>query len=193
MDNNTKKESKMFHCSVCDCDVTLKCRIKHLNSKKHLENSKGEMHEEDNDKRKCRHCHSTRFIEFFRNDNRTCNKCLENNKRYKQNHPEKTAEWNKTYFEKNKNKMHYCSICDYTVKNYKKTQHERSMGHTYLLELKERGEEPEKPDRITIDKEGKEWYDCHTCKGSMLKSCWASHLIGSHRLKCKKQKEEENK
>ena len=67
------------------------------------------------------------------------------------------------------------------------------MGHTYLLELKERGEEPEKPDRITIDKEGKEWYDCHTCKGSMLKSCWASHLIGSHRLKCKKQKEEENK
>jgi len=71
-------------------------------------------------------------------------------------------------------------------------QHERGVGHKYFLESKERGEEQKKHDSITIDKEGNEWYDCHTCKGNMFKSCWASHLIGSHHFKCKKQKEEEH-
>ena len=177
--------SKTFHCDVCNCDVSKKSQWKHLKSNKHLTNLNGAESEDDTDKRKCGSCCKLKGLNEFRDENITCNKCLDRWKRYKINHPEKVAHWQKTYIDKVKDEIYTCPICDCQVKMYKKTQHENGVGHKYLLELKERGEEMEQPDEITTDEDGKVWYECYTCRSCMLKNAWASHLIGSHHLKCK--------
>ena len=186
--SNTK-----YYCKVCDCDMDSKSRFKHLKSKKHLDNLNGKESEDDSDKRKCGTCQVSRGLDQFRGENITCNKCLDKWKRYKQNNPDKVAEWRQTYnmkhFQNIKDEVYTCPICDYEIKKYKKAQHEKGIGHRYLLELKERGEEMEKPDRIIIDEDGKEWHECLTCKTNMPKHNWAAHLIGSYHIKCKNERE----
>ena len=186
--NNTK-----YYCKVCDCDMGSKSRFKHLKSKKHLDNLNGKESEDESDKRKCGACQVSRGLDQFRGENITCNKCLDKWKRYKDKNPDKVAKWrntyNETHFQKIKGEVYTCPICNYEIKKYKKAQHEKGIGHKYLLELKERGEEMEKPDRITIDKDGKEWHECLTCKTNMPKHNWAAHLIGSYHIKCKNEKE----
>ena len=182
--SNTK-----YYCKVCDCDMGSKSRFKHLKSKKHLDNLNGKESEDESDKRKCCNCQKMRLLDQFRDDNITCNNCRDKINRYRRNHPEKVANWKKTYMDKIKDEVYTCPICDYEIKKYKKAQHEKGIGHKYLLELKERGEEMEKPDRIIIDEDGKEWHECLTCKTNMPKHNWAAHLIGNYHIKCKNERE----
>ena len=177
-------EGKIFHCDVCDCDVSLKCKNRHLDTKKHKENLNKDKEESEDEGKRCVKCHQNKGLEYFRDENLTCNKCLDAKNNYRRSNPEKTAEWRKTYFNKIKDEVYTCPICDYEKKKYNRWQHEKGVGHKYLLELKERGEEMEKPDKISIDENDVEWYECFACKGAMLKSAWASHLISSHHIKC---------
>lgn len=174
--------SKLFHCEICNFDV--KGKTKHLKTTKHLENLNGKTND-DIDKKKCCQCRSKRPLDWFNNENRTCNKCLEYNREYKKKNKEKNAEMRKERFQKMKHEVYKCPICDYEIKKYNKGQHERGVGHKHLVELKERGEEPEKPEKIITDKDGIERLKCGTCKLDLLKSEWASHLIGNFHLKCK--------
>ena len=176
---------KIFHCDICDCDVSLKSKNTHLKSKKHCGNVNGEISKDEEGTKKCVRCHKKKELDCFRNDNLTCSKCLDAEYNYKRNNPNKTREWRRTYFNKMKDEVYTCPICDYEIKKYKKGQHEKGVGHQYLLELKERGEEMQKPDKISIDKDGVEWYECFLCKSAMLKNAWASHLVSSHHIKCK--------
>ena len=179
---------KIFHCNICDCNVASKCRLRHLRSKKHMTHQNSEESEDDTNKKKCRQCHKLKEINEFRNDNLTCNHCLDVRNEYKRNNPEKTAEWKKKHFEKIKDETYRCELCDCSLKKYKKGQHEKGIGHKYLLELKERGEEMEQPDRISIDKDGTESYDCFSCKASFLKNAWPAHLVSNLHLKSKLEK-----
>ena len=42
--------SKVYHCNICDCEVSIKCRNKHLKTKKHNDNL-NKNNEDDNDKK----------------------------------------------------------------------------------------------------------------------------------------------
>ena len=48
------------------------------------------------------------------------------------------------YFEEIKDEVYTCALCNYEIKIYNKRLHERGVGHKYMAEQKERGEEPEK-------------------------------------------------
>ena len=173
-----------FHCDICDCEMTFKSKAKHLQTKKHRENLEKE-NEEGGEVKQCCKCHKNKGLDQFRNANATCNQCRDALNEYRRDNPEKISEWRKRYFAKIKDEVYTCPICDYEMKRYNKRQHERGVGHKHLAELIARGEEPEKPERIIIDKDGVELFKCGTCRLSLMKCEWGAHLIGDYHLKCK--------
>ena len=125
---------KMYHCNICDCEVSIKCKNKHLKTKKHNDNL-NKNNEDDNDKKQCARCFKKKNLDLFKDNNITCNYCLDVSSAYRKNNPEKTAEWKNNYFQKIKDEVYTCPICKYDIKKYKRSQHESGTRHKHLVEL----------------------------------------------------------
>ena len=61
------------------------------------------------------------------------------------------------------------------------------MGHQYLLDMYEAGEEVDKPDEIETDRQGRVWYKCSACKETMLQCMWGSHIASPNHDDCKEE------
>ena len=175
---------KMYHCNICDCEVSIKCKNKHLKTKKHNDNL-NKNNEDDNDKKQCVRCFKKKNLDLFKDNNITCNYCLDVSSAYRKNNPEKTAEWKKARFEKTKDEVTYCPVCDYSVRKYKWKQHEQSVGHQYLLNMNEAGERVDKPDRTKLDREGRVFCGCDACGEILMKCMWGSHVASANHQECK--------
>jgi ribosomal protein S27AE len=113
--------------------------------------------------RKCIRCGKSLFLNSYKNEKTTCNICLEKGKEnyinnrevklqtyrdYRKNNLEKELERSKLYRREHVEELkvyrqkyqlleHYCPICLYTVKLYKKRQHCKSLIHTTNIKLSE--------------------------------------------------------
>ena len=111
----------------------------------------------------CNSCNKTRQLDYFTDDYEMCNYCRNrqiryNNenrekvkareKQYRENHKEQIAERKKQYKQDNKENLevyrkgymkliYHCPFCNYDVKHYKKSQHEKSVTHKNNVILKE--------------------------------------------------------
>ena len=158
---------------------------------------------ENSDIRKCNSCKVERKQDMFRNKNICCNICCDSSKRYRDNNKEKerlrkntdkAKESRKKYVEKIKDEIYTCPLCKYDIKKYKKWQHEQSLGHKYLKEKMEKGEELEPPDKIFLYN-GVKNFQCKLCNTCTLEKEWASHLASkchAHFTKLKEQKTKVN-
>ena len=110
-------------------------------------------------KKYCSTCQRDVRIECFEGSFKTCNVCrekglnryyrlrehyLELKKDYRQNHKEEIAEKHKDYFQSIKDTVITCPICNYDIKKYKKSQHEKSQTHQNNLKQKSETKEKEK-------------------------------------------------
>ena len=110
----------------------------------------------------CKMCKKSKSLECFNNNNLTCIVCLErsgkkyfmnaeqnreNAKEYHQNYRDRINARKKLYRENNKDKlkeaqqeyrkkMYHCPLCNYEIKFYKKSQHEKSQIHQNHLKQK---------------------------------------------------------
>ena len=139
-------------------------------------------------------------LEKFEENYKTCNVCREKGKRYGQTHkqqiaeqkreyraqnPEKVKEWRQKRFNKIKDEVVTCPVCNYEIKKYKQAQHEKSQTHQYYLQkLNDPDFEKDvpKPDIIRVV-DGKEHYMCNKCNSSMLPCMWARHFNKPPHLK----------
>ena len=119
----------------------------------------------ESQKKYCSTCQTNRPIETFEEGFATCSRCkkkklnryyrlrehyLELKKEYRQNHKEEISEKHKEYFQSIKDVIITCPVCNYEIKKYKKSQHEKSQTHQNNLKRQEHPEEfenEEKPDR----------------------------------------------
>ena len=143
------------------------------------------------DTKRCSVCNEEKAISEFRNENKSCNMCRdkanEQKKKYRINNPEKVALQAKKRLDRVRDEVITCPICQYDVKKYKFKQHENSVGHQYLLDMYEAGEEVDKPDEIETDRQGRVWYKCSACKETMLQCMWGSHIASPNHNDCKEE------
>ena len=90
----------------------------------------------------------------------------EQHKEYRQS--EKGHATIKEYRERNKEIMYHCELCDYDIKRYKKSQHEKSKNHLYFLQKSLNNEKLERPDKKELF-DGIEYFCCLKCKKKELK------------------------
>ena len=92
----------------------------------------------------CSKCQLNRPIEAFESGYITCTRCrakekrrydrkrdviLEQKKEYREREKEHISEYNKEYFQSAKDIVITCPVCNYDIKKYKKSQHEKSKFH----------------------------------------------------------------
>ena len=94
-----KARDLIFHCSACNCDLKISNKTKHLKPLKHDKAEHPEKYAIAEDKRKCAHCKATKGLDEFRNENVTCNRCLEVNMGAQSKSPEMKAVYDKEYRE----------------------------------------------------------------------------------------------
>ena len=84
-----------------------------------------------------------------------------------------------------RNEMVTCKICNYDIKEYKLKQHEHSQTHQYNMKKLDPDFEKDvpKPDKIRVVN-GKEMYECNTCRSIMLLCVWSKHFYQAARIKC---------
>ena len=157
------------------------------------------------EKKRCGGCNARRTLEFFTGDNKTCNHCRDKKKAYRERMAQLKAEakeqqkeeqekqqrkeTNQKYFQNKKDAIITCPICNYDIKKYKKSQHEKSIGHQHLSKMKEQGIEVDKPDRIS-HVNGITFFDCYACKGSVPQNTWGAHLLWKCHIEGKKKQQE---
>ena len=132
-------------------------------------------------KKKCSRCRKEKSTDEFNNTNKSCNSCIQNRKEYFKNNPEKVKETRL----KSQETVITCPVCNYDIKKYKKSQHEKSLIHKYYSEKKLNNEEPERPDKIHI-LEGNEHFHCATCNVNVLPCMWVAHLLDTFHVEKKK-------
>ena len=148
----------------------------------------------------CSKCQIMQKLEKFEENYKTCNVCREKGKRYGQTHkqqiaeqkrdyrahnPEKVKEWRQNHFNKIKDAVVTCPVCNYEIKKYKQAQHEKSQTHLYFMQkLTDPDFEKDvpKPDKIR-EINGKEHYCCYTCRSSYLPQMWSRHFNKPPHLK----------
>ena len=106
----------------------------------------------DTTKQYCSSCQNNRTIDKFTEGFKSCDRCREKKlkryhrlrdhyldlkKEYQQNHKEEIAEKQKAYFQSKKHIVITCPVCNYDIKQYKKSQHEKSMTHQNNLKQSE--------------------------------------------------------
>ena len=83
----------------------------------------------------CSRCKKSKEVDEFTEPRKLCNKCIEDKKEYYRckrdgiERVEEVVEDTTPY----KMKMYDCPLCRYSVKLYKKSQHEKSQGHQQKL------------------------------------------------------------
>ena len=97
----------------------------------------------------------------------------EQHKEYRQS--EKGHATIKEYRERNKEIMYHCELCDYDIKRYKKSQHEKSKNHLYFLQKSLNNEKLERPDEKEMF-DGIEYFCCLKCNKKEINYNWNLHL-----------------
>ena len=149
------------------------------------------------EKKYCSHCQRDVKIERFEEGFKTCNRCRKNCINHYHRNPEKYAEYKKQFREncpeqykeqrrkqgkiqreKIKDVMITCPVCNYSIKKYKKSQHEQSKFHQESLRRQEHPEEYEeedKPDeRVVIN--DLEYDYCYCCNFRVRPWEWRWHI-----------------
>ena len=138
-----------------------------------------------------------RICDYCREQNRM--KREDTKKRWKLNNAEKVRGYSQKYLEKNKDEInewkreyrqseegqakikeyhlivYHCELCDYDIKRYKKSQHEKSANHLYFLEQSLENKKLERPDKKEMYY-GKEYFCCLKCNKQELNYNWHLHL-----------------
>ena len=104
--------------------------------------------------------------------------------KYREQNADKIRERNKQYRESERGQarlkeyqqiVYHCELCDYDVKKYKKSQHEKSKNHQYFLQKSLNNEELERPDRKEMCC-GVEYFCCDRCKWQAMNYDWHLHV-----------------
>lgn len=96
--------------------------------------------------RRCSRCGKCKGIDEFKDDNKLCNTCIDDKREYrrcKREGIERVREKKETKepAKRDTTTMYNCPLCKYSVKLYKKSQHEKSQTHQRNLEQQKMNEE----------------------------------------------------
>ena len=156
----------------------------------------------------CRKCQADRPIDAFEEGFYTCTRCrdkdkkrynrkretiLENKKEYREREKAPISKKNKGYFQSMKDIVITCPLCNYDIKNYKKSQHEKSQFHqdNMARQLKPDMEALPEPDEIKVVDGGKKKYYCYACKCCMMCWEWKKHVHQQSHIEATKKNEAE--
>ena len=128
---------KEIYCEVCRHNIKKLGWVKHLRTRKHIENVKGV---EDVEKKQCRKCGCWRVLELYRGENATCNVCLGYRENWAKKNEEKVRVMNKNYWDEHKeekkvyNKEYSqrevdCEVCECRVRKCNWAKHVKSKKH----------------------------------------------------------------
>ena len=146
------------------------------------------------DKKYCSGCQSNRCVDFFTEPYKNCDKCREKGRKnwhrqtveQRGEANERKKKWTesekgKATIQANRQKVHYCELCDYEVKKEKKSQHEKSLNHQYFLQKSLNGEKLERPDEKEL-KNGVLWFRCLKCKKKEIYYAWCDHVSSERHI-----------
>ena len=99
----------------------------------------------NNDCKICSKCKQSRPLDWFEDGKKLCNQCLNHQRAYRQRHREKISNYNKTYYQENKeqvlekvkewhNKFTDCFYCKCPVSNHNMSVHIRTNKHINNME-----------------------------------------------------------
>ena len=87
------------------------------------------------DKKQCSKCKVFQPLDY-KNECKQCNKCLENKRRYREQHKETLKQYAQHYYERTKEELSdkkketlECPICKCEVRKYTMKRHEESIKH----------------------------------------------------------------
>ena len=111
----------------------------------------------------CSKCRHKKDIDMFEEGLKTCNPCREKGK------------------EKRK-KTFYCELCDFEGKLEYKAKHEKTQRHQAQLKRQHNSDIPKlpEPDDVWIDDNGKKYFFCKKCNGSVMNWYWERHINICH-------------
>ena len=88
------------------------------------------------DKKQCSKCKVYQPLDNYKNECKQCNKCLENKRRYREQHKETLKQYAQQYYERKKEELSdkkketlECPICKCEVRKYTMKRHEESIKH----------------------------------------------------------------
>ena len=129
-------------------------------------------------------------VEKFDEGYKTCNVCREKKELYRANNPDKVKEWNENRMNKVRDEIVPCTVCNHDInKKYKLKQHEQSQTHQYNMKKLNPDFEKDvpKPDKIRV-MNGKEMYQCNTCRSIMLPCVGSKHFNQAGHIKCEERR-----
>ena len=92
------------------------------------------------DKKQCSKCKVFQPLNYYRDECKQCNICLESKRRYRERHKGATRLYAKEYYEKNKEELNEKqhvkterSVCKCLIRTYAMKRHEQSMKHQHNL------------------------------------------------------------
>ena len=159
-----KEPSQFKTCAVC----RERGRQNHMNNRER-DNERRKLHHEQNkehDKERRKHYYEEKKDHL--NQQRRTDRAED---------PDKYKEQQVRYREKIKDIVITCPVCNYDIKKYKKSQHEKSAFHQDNLarQLNPDMEALPEPDEIKVV-DGKEQYYCYACKCCMMCWAWKNHV-----------------
>ena len=90
------------------------------------------------EKKQCSKCKVFQPLNYYRDECKQCNICLESKRRYRERHKEATKLYAKECYEKNKEELNKrqnvkteCSVCKCLIRTYAMKRHEQSMKHQH--------------------------------------------------------------
>lgn len=112
--------------------------------------------------RQCSKCKIFRPTHQIEDNNKNCNICLEQRRRYRQKHKEEIKNQSKEYREKNKEELNAkqnvkaeCPICKCMVRSYAMKRHEQSIKHQAKLQIinqkQKQNEKMQKPNNHNLN------------------------------------------
>ena len=115
------------------------------------------------EKKQCSKCKIFRPLHQIEEQNKNCNICLEQRRRYRQKHKEeikpKAKEYRENHKEEINNKQNVkseCPICQCFVRAYAMSRHEQSLKHQFNLNRASYKREPQDPSEKEIERERKQ-------------------------------------
>ena len=92
------------------------------------------------DKKQCSKCKVFQPLNYYRDECRQCNICLESKRRYREQHKEAVKQYAKEYYERKKEELNRkqhvkteCPLCKCLVRKYTMSRHEQSIKHQIKL------------------------------------------------------------
>ena len=178
-----KTDTRYKTCNVC------REKAKRLRDRKQAEQTHVHQEMEQIERRCCSGCQIMQKVEKFDEGYKTCNVCREKKELYRENNPDKGKECNQNRMNKVRDEIVTRTVCNYDIKKCKLKQHEQSQTHQYNMKKFDPDFEKDvpKPDKIRV-MNGKEMYECNTCRSTMLPCVWSKHFNQAMHIKCEERR-----